>query len=107
MKTISILLKIGLAGKTIMDDSNRPKKEREILEEFSHSEKGVDTTFERLPNRVREIALKKMALAKNETELILSLDRCVELREITGTKDTALVKAVDPILRYYRFLESK
>lgn len=81
----------------------RTDKDRKILEQFNPTEKGVDCRFEDLPNAVQEIAFKKIAIAKSESELVRSLDRCEELRIMTDTKDGEWVKEVDPIVRYYRY----
>lgn len=57
--------------------------------------------FKKLPNSVQEIALKKMAQAKDKSDLIIKLDDCEELRHITETKHGSYVKEVDVIARAY------
>lgn len=81
----------------------RTDREKQIIAEFRGTEKGTDCTFESLPNAVQEIALKKIAISKDENELVRHLDRCEELRIMTDTPDEAWVKEVDPIVRYYRY----
>lgn len=81
----------------------RTKREKEILEQFTGTENGVDCRFDQLPNPVKEIAYKKIAMSENESELVRHLDRCDELRIMTDTPDGAWVKEVDPIVRFYRY----
>lgn len=83
----------------------RTEKDQAILEEFKKHEIGVDIEFSQLPNAVQEIALKKISIATDKTDLVRHLDRCEELRDLTKTKPFDHVKEVDCIMRYYDYLK--
>jgi hypothetical protein len=87
--------------------SSFPPKEREILKQFQPSEKGTDSTFEKLPNRVQEIGLNHINNSTTKQQLIQKLDTCGELRELLGTPDGEYIREVDAIVRYYEFKENK